>query len=268
MAQPREFSDPSREAIEADDPEAYRAPLVAHLEELRIRILRSLLYLCVFWGGGWFAAPLVYRWLEGFLFDPSIFPKGVEVRLAFSNFADAFFLRLKLSFVIGLIASAPLILWELWGFVRPGLKRQERLAVRALAPVSVALFLGGVVFAFFILKPAFRWFVSYIEDFQGAALYQQPGAFAVFILKMVLAFGVGFQMPVVVWFLAKVELLSSESLLKNWRIAVVLITAVSAFLTPSGDFFSLAMMAAPLVVLYFAGILAAKVTERRRLRRG
>ncbi|MCL6623709.1 MAG: twin-arginine translocase subunit TatC, partial [Fimbriimonadales bacterium] len=110
------------------------------------------------------------------------------------------------------------------------------------------------------------WFVSYLEDFQGAALYQQPGAFAVFILKMVLAFGVGFQMPVIVWFLARVELLSSESLLRNWRIAVVVIVAISAFLTPSGDFFSLAMMSTPLVVLYFGGIVAARITERRRLK--
>jgi sec-independent protein translocase protein TatC len=211
-------------------------------------------------------APAVYSWLEGFLFDPSLLPEGVDVKLTFSNFADAFFLRLKISFVIGLIGAAPLILWEMWGFVRPGLRRQERLAVRSVAPVSVALFLAGVVFAFFILKPAFRWFVSYLEDFQGAALYQQPGAFAVFILKMVLAFGVGFQMPVIVWFLAKVELLSSESLLRNWRIAVVVIVAVSAFLTPSGDFFSLAMMSTPLVVLYFGGIVAARITERRRLK--
>ncbi len=264
MAQPREFSEPAREAVDRDDPEAYRAPLVVHLEELRARVLRSLLYLCVLWGGGWFVAPAVYSWLEGFLFDPAILPQGVDVRLTFSNFADAFFLRLKISFVLGLIGASPLILWEMWGFVRPGLKRQERLAVRALAPVSIVLFVAGVVFAFFILKPAFRWFLSYLDDFKGSALYQQPGAFAVFILKMVLAFGVGFQMPVIVWFLAKVELLSSESLLRNWRIAVVVIVAVSAFLTPSGDFFSLAMMSTPLVLLYFAGTMAARVTERRR----
>ncbi|MCH8275358.1 MAG: twin-arginine translocase subunit TatC [Armatimonadetes bacterium] len=267
MARAEQAYDDEGKPVNPDDPEAHKVTLIEHFEELRGRIMRSLLFLSAGWAGGWFLALPVYAHLKTILFDPSVIPAALDIKLVFGNFADAFFLRLKLSFIIGLILSGPLIIYELTGFIRPALKHVERKAVRAVAPISAILFIIGIGFGYMILKPAFRWFVGFVEDFEGASLFQQPGAFAIFIVKMLFAFGLGFQLPIAVWFLAKIELLSSETLLRNWRFAVVGIIALSAFLTPSGDFFSLAMMSTPLTVLYFAGIAAARVTERRREKR-
>lgn len=247
-----------------DDPESKKATLVEHLDELRARIVRSLMLLCAGWGIGWFVEPHTYEHIRGLLFDPASLPPGVQVSEAFRNFGDAFFLKLKVSFVVGAVLAAPFIVIQLWGFVRPALYKKERQALRILGPLSFLLFLLGASFGYFILKPAFNWFVSFLTDFPGTQLIQEPGQMVVFVLKMLLAFGLGFQLPLVIWFLARVELLTSEGLVKNWRTAVVVIIASAAMLTPGGDFFSLAMMTVPMLVLYFVSIAAVKVTERKR----
>ena len=91
--------------------------------------------------------------------------------------------------------------------------------------------------------------------------------FVMFVLKMLLAFGIGFQLPIVLWFCGQLGLVTSETLTKNWRFAVAGIALASGFLTPGGDFFSFAAMSVPLALLYFAGIGALRITERRKAKR-
>jgi sec-independent protein translocase protein TatC len=112
-----------------------------------------------------------------------------------------------------------------------------------------------------------RWFFSFLESFQGVDLLQEPGLFVMFVLKMLLAFGVGFQLPILLWFLGQIDLVTSEVLFKNWRYAVAGISVASAFLTPGGDLFSFIAMSLPMAVLYFAGIGALRVSERKKLKR-
>ncbi|MER3412844.1 MAG: twin-arginine translocase subunit TatC [Armatimonadota bacterium] len=250
--------------LDPEDPERKKATLVEHLDELRARVVRSILLLCVGWGVGWFVEPYTYEHIRNLLFGEGTLPAGVKVSEAFRNFGDAFFLKLKVSFVVGAVIAAPFIVIQLWGFVRPALYKKERDTLRILVPLSLMLFLLGASFGYLILKPAFNWFVSFLTDFPGTQLIQEPGQMVVFVLKMLLAFGLGFQLPLVIWFLARVELLTSEGLLKNWRTAVVIIVASAAMLTPGGDYFSLAMMSVPMLVLYFVSIAAVKVTERKR----
>lgn len=250
--------------FDPDDPELKKATLVEHLDELRARVFRSLMLLCVGWAIGWFVEPHTYGHIRNLLFTGGSLPEGVQVTEAFRNFGDPFFLKLKVSFVVGAVLAAPFIVIQLWGFVRPALYKKERQALRRLGPISFLLFLLGASFGYSILKPAFNWFVSFLKDFPGTQLIQEPGQMVVFVLKMLLAFGLGFQLPLVIWFLAKVELLTSEGLVKNWRTAVIVIIASAAMLTPGGDFFSLAMMSIPMLVLYFISIAAVKVTERKR----
>jgi len=238
-----------------------------HLDELRGRITRSLLVLAAGWALGWFLEPYVYESLNKIVNDPSLWPNGVPGKEVFPNFSDPFFLKFKLSFVIGLIIGAPIIVWELWGFIRPALKVKERKPLRVVAPVSVLLFATGVFFGYLILKPAFRWFLSFLDDFPQAELYQNPGGYVLFILKMLLAFGVGFQLPLILWFLGSVGLVTSQSLWTNWRMAIGAIALISAFLTPGGDFFSFIAMALPLTILYFGSIWAIRLTERRKERK-
>ena len=239
-----------------------RGTLVEHLDELRVRIMRALFFVVGGWTAGWFLEPYVYGHLDKLL--RSALPKDIKYQDAFTNFADPFFLKFKLSFIIGLIIMAPFIINELWGFIRPALKSNEKKALRKVAPLSVFLFFCGTFFGYQILVPAFNWFLSFVNDFQSAALFQAPGTFVTFVLKMLLAFGLGFQLPIVVWFLANVGILSSDTLLKNWRVSLMVIIAGSAIITPSGDLFSLAMMSVPLAVLFMLSIVAIRITEKRK----
>jgi sec-independent protein translocase protein TatC len=250
-----------------EDPESFRQTLVEHLDELRSRIMRSLLVLCFAWGIGWLIEPWLYDEVNKIIRDPSLLPAGAQVGEAFRNFSDPFFLKFKLSFVIGLIIASPVIIYQVWGFVRPALKPAERKPLKVVAPLSALLFVVGASFGFLIIKPALRWFFGFLASFEGVGLLQEPGLFVMFVLKMLLAFGVGFQLPIVLWFLGQLDLVTSETLSKNWRVAVTAISLGAAFLTPGGDFFSFIAMAVPMALLYFAGISALRVTERRKMRR-
>jgi sec-independent protein translocase protein TatC len=250
-----------------DDPESFRLTLIEHLDELRSRIMRSLLVLSFGWAIGWFVEPWLYNSLNEIIRDPSLLPAGAHVSEAFRNFSDPFFLKFKLSFIIGLIIASPAIIYQAWGFVRPALKPEERKPLKVVVPLSALLFIVGACFGFVIVRPALRWFFSFLESFDGVALLQEPGTFAMFVLKMVVAFGVGFQLPIILWFLGQIELVTSEYLYKNWRFAVAGISFASAFLTPGGDFFSFIAMSVPMALLYFAGIAALRVTERKKLQR-
>ncbi|MFN8138401.1 MAG: twin-arginine translocase subunit TatC [Fimbriimonadales bacterium] len=240
-----------------------RATIIEHLEELRVRLFRSILAVSGGWVVGWFAFDPIFNSLEGLIRDPSIRPPGLKYETVFNSFADAFLLKFKLSLIIGLIIAGPIVIYQLWGFVKPALKRKELKAFRQVVPFTVVLFSLGVALAFFILKPALNWFMGYIVEF-NAALYQNPGTFSYFVLKMALAFGIGFQLPLVIWFLAKIELLTSESLWKHWRVAVAIVTVLGFLLTPSGDVISNVALIVPMLLLYFITVFAVRGLERKR----
>src|SRR5208283_4314330 len=106
----------------------------------------------------------------------------------FNNITQPFMLKFKLSFMLGLILAFPYLVVQLWGFVEPGLKENEKRPVRKMIPFSVFLFALGVTFCWIILPSAFNWFVGYVFEFPGTVIYQEPGMMVFFILKMLLAF--------------------------------------------------------------------------------
>jgi sec-independent protein translocase protein TatC len=173
-------------------------------------------------------------------------------------------LKFKLSFMLGLILAFPYLVIQLWGFVEPGLKENEKRPVRKMLPFSVLLFAMGVCFCWIILPSAFNWFAAYVEEFPGTVIYQEPGTMVFFILKMLLAFGMGFQLPLVVFLLGKIGLLTPETLTTYWRQSTVFIFVASAIITPSNDVFSMLMMAIPLSVLFIISIWALKITNRKK----
>lgn len=248
------------------DPEEFRASLGEHLEELRQRIIRIVLLLAAGWIVGWFLQPSVYQELSSLAVKSLDIPKGVEFKETFRSFADPFMLKLRVSFAIGLVLVFPFVVLQLWGFISPGLKPSEKAPFKVIAPISVFLFALGAFFCWIIMPSAMNWFVSYLEEFQGTSLYQEPGTLVFFILKMMLAFGVGFQLPLIVYFLARIGILGSDTLTKYWRQSTVIIFFGSAILTPSNDMFSMLMMAVPLTLLFFVSIAAVRFTDRGRRR--
>ena len=249
-----------------DNPEEFRATLVEHLEELRDRIIRSVLLICGGWLIGWF----LEKPLFGILFDLILKNLHQElngkanVMIAFSNATEPFMLKIRLSFMIGLILSLPFVVLQLWGFIKPGLKPSERKPIERIAPFSVALFALGVLFCWIILGPCIRWFASYLSDFPNTQLIQDPATMISFCLKMMLAFGLGFQLPLVVYALGAMNLLSAETLVKYWRHASVAIFILAAAFTPSNDAFSMLMMAIPMVILFMVSVYAVRLTQGRK----
>jgi sec-independent protein translocase protein TatC len=249
-----------------DDPEDFRATLVEHLEELRDRIIRCLMFLGAGWIVGWYTEPWLYTKLEGTMSQVirKRMPAGTDFRMVFDHIADPFVLKLKLSFMIGLVLTFPFIVLQLWGFVAPGLKPKERKAVRLAGPASLFFFALGAFFCWLILPSAFTWFTSYMDEFENTSLFQQAGTLVFLVLKMMLAFGVGFQLPLVVFVLGKIGLLSPEMLLSNWRQATIGIFIISAVITPSNDIFSMLMMAVPLSLLFVLSVYAIKYTSKKK----
>ncbi len=234
------------------------ADLTEHLEELRTRIVRSLFAIFVGWVVGYILFPAVYHLISLPLQEPL---RRVEGRTVFLHFADPFFLRLKLSFVVGLILTAPYVTYQIWAFVAPGLTRSERRVVRMFLPFSGLLFLMGVVLGYFFLPAAIRWFLSYLADYGNATLLQNPLSYVLLAVKILLAFGISFQLPIVLIILAKLGLVSSKRLLTYWRHAIVVIFTFAAIVTPTNDPLSLMVMALPMVFLYFLTIGVVKRME-------
>ncbi len=246
-------------------PEPYdegpKATFMEHLEELRRRIFRVLVYIMLGWIVAFAITPYVYH----FLAAPLLRIKPESTKFVFTHATEPFFLKFKLALILGLILVMPLIMREVWGFIGPGLTRQERRAVKLIAPFSLFLFFSGVALGYYILPAAFNFFLGYLDDYPDAQLLQNPAQYIMFVVKMMFAFGLGFQMPVVLMFLASVGLATPEAMWRHWRYAILIIGLLAALLTPSGDAFSMLAIGLPMVFLYFLSIfLVARIAKRRR----
>ena|SRR5579862_6489771 len=184
----------------------------------------------------------------------------------FHGFADPFLVELKLSIVLGFIFVTPLILREVALFIMPALTPQERKPLRILMPISILLLLFGVTVAYLTLFFAMKWFLSYLDNFpEGATLLQNPDDYMMFFVKMMAAFGVAFQLPVVLMGGAFLNLITSKGLIKHWRWGIV-IAVLGGVFTPSNDLPSMALMSFPLLLLYFGSIILVKIVENMKKR--
>ena len=233
--------------------------LVEHLGELRNRIFRALLYVMAGMGVGWFLFETIYT----IVFNP-VAPilagiKGSQIRI--SSIQDGFLLKLNTSFFVGLILAAPFVISELWGFIKPALTEQERKPVYILAPLSILLFMAGVVTGYAALPAAYGWMASFITQIPDAGLFQDAKQYLLLSCKIMLAFGLSFELPVIVLFLAKINILTSKIMLTYWRHAVVLIAGLAAVFAPSNDPLTMLLMAIPMVALYLASIAMVRAME-------
>jgi sec-independent protein translocase protein TatC len=223
--------------------------IVEHLEELRRRLLLAFAALGV---GG----------VLGFLFvdrvlDFLIHTMGVE-RVVFFAPAEALFIRLKIALFIGVFIGLPVILYQLWAFIAVGLTQRERRIAMMLIPPSLVLFLLGAGFGLFVILPVgIRVLLSY----QTATL--QPllaiGPVLSFVMAFALAFGFVFQVPIVVVFLARMGIVSPQTLAGTRRYAIVAIVVLAAVLTPGTDVVSQMLMAVPTYILYEISIWVARL---------
>lgn len=228
-------------------------PLLEHLEELKKRLIVSLIAVTICGFAAYPAVDIVLRDLAK--------PVG---KFVFTGPVEAFWTRIKLAFFMGLIASMPIVLFQFWSFIQRGLMPKEKHMAGAIAAVSFILFAAGVSFCYFLILPVgVKFLLAYGSDVLMPMI--SITRYVSFVFGMVFSFGLVFELPLVIGFLAKIGILHSDSLRKQRRFAIVLIFIVAAALTPGPDVFSQVLMALPLLVLYEAGIIVARVIERRNV---
>lgn len=235
------------------------AELSGHLDELRTRLLVIIATLVTGSLAGWFTYPYLYRLLAAPLLAALRAHQGIVYT---AHPGEAFFTQCKLSLVVGLVLASPVIVWQLWAFVKPGLTQREQRGIGPLMPAISLLFLAGAALAYFLLPTIMAFFTGYVPaGVSPNVAYENSITFP---LKIMLAFGLAFQLPVLVLGLVALRVLTPQMLLQQWRGAVVALAVIAAVVTPTGDPFNWAIVMGPLLVLYAGTVLVAFWVTRRR----
>ena len=249
-----------------DEEEQTKAPLLDHLIELRQRLLRSLVAVliacCVCY---YFAQPIF-----GFLMEPlaTVVREQTGRRLIYTGLAETFFTYLKVAFFAGLFLSFPIVANQIWKFVAPGLYKNER---RAFLPFLIAspvlFFLGGAMVYYLVFPLAIKFFISFETapgttplpiEFEG-----RVSEYLSLVMKLIFAFGLFFQMPILLTLLARAGIVSAAALAAKRRYAVVILFIVAAVVTPP-DVVSQIGLAIPGIILYEISIFLARMMEKKR----
>lgn len=235
-----------------DDDASGKMSFLDHLDELRKRIIWAVAAV--------FAGVIVAFFFIGEIFNfimkplQAMLPPGGT--LIYTDPSEAFMLNIKIALIAGLILASPAVFAQIWLFIAPGLYSHEKKWAIPFVILSSLGFVGGAAFSHYIVFPlTWRFFASFTSDVLTFMPRVEP-AFSVY-LRMILAFGVVFQMPTLVLFLARMGVLTARFMIKNFKYAVLLIIIVSAVVTPDGGGVSLVAMSVPLVILYIFSILLA-----------
>lgn len=243
-------------------------PLLSHLLELRRRLIYTFLGFLVAFVFCYIYAEDIFR----FLVEPLAIllqEKGSR-RLIYTNLTEAFMTYVKVGAFAATFLSFPIIAFHLWMFITPGLYRQERRVFVPLLIATPVLFLLGAAFAYYVVFPkAYVFFLSFESvggiDQLPIQLEAKVNEYLTFVMRLILAFGISFELPVLLTLLANVGMVTSQGLITKWRLATLGIFVVAAVVTPP-DILSMIGLAIPLMILYGGSILMVMWIERRRLK--
>lgn len=256
-------------ALESADPEAVgrdrRMSLGAHLIELRKRLFIA-------------AAALVVGMIIAFIVtEPVIELLSVPIRtiaeqqgreytgLNFTTVTSGFDLRMRIAFAIGLLISAPVWLWQVWAFIMPGLTKKETQYTWGFLGAAIPLFFGGCTVAFFVLPHVIEIMASFVPT--GMAQFFDYSSYYDFVFKFLIVVGIAFVLPVFLVALNLAGVVSGREILKGWRVAILVCTIFAAITTPPADVFSMLLLMASMIVLYFAATLVSMLFDRRKRKR-
>ncbi len=239
--------------------------LGAHLRELRRRLAIA-------------AAALIVGMIIAFIVtEPIIELLSVPIRiiaeqegrtytgLNFTTVTSGFDLRMRIAFAIGLLISAPVWLWQLWGFVMPGLTKKEIRYTWGFLGAAIPLFFGGCTVAFFVMPHVIEVMASFVPT--GMAQFFDYSSYYDFVFKFLLVVGIAFVLPVFLVALNLAGVMSGREILKGWRIAILICTVFAAITTPPADVFSMLLLMASMIVLYFAATFISMLFDRRKRKR-
>ncbi len=241
---------------------------ISHLAELRKRLINSFIFLIIFFIGCYFFAEHIY----GFLVEPfakAVKNDGSDRRLIFTALQETFLTYLKVSFFTAFFVTFPFILMQIWKFIAPGLYKHEKVAILPyLVLTPVLFFLGGMLVYYLVMPLAIKFFLSFesagVSTNLPIQLEAKVNEYLSLVMKLIFAFGISFQLPVVLSLLARVGLVDSEFLKKRRKYVVVIIFAAAALLTPPDPITQIGL-AIPLLILYELSIFSVRFIENKDL---
>lgn len=234
-------------------------PVMEHMEELRRVFIVSIIATIAL-------AIVAYFFIDqilAFLMEPLT---RLEQKVSFLGVTEPIFVKLKLSFFTGFLAALPIILWQIWSFVVPALKKNERIAFTTFVLISFLCFIGGVAFGFL---GVFRYGVTFLLQFAGPTLAPMLtiDKYISFTISFLLPFGIIFELPLMSYFLARLELISYAFFAKNRRYAILASVVIAAVITPTPDIITCLIVSGPMYLLFEFSVLVVRITERRVARR-
>lgn len=247
----REASELDRLQKELDEVEEYRMPLMEHLIELRDRLIKAAIALVIGMAVGVNFGAELFDFLKKPFVEAMANAEGVSGGLSLTTSPfEGMAVYMKVGLIAGFILASPVISWQIWGFVAPGLYKTERKMVAPLAASSVFLFLSGAAFCYYFIFPyAFPFFINVLKVDVNLSV----DGYLTAIVHMMLAFGMCFQLPIGSFFAARMGFVDHIDLAKGFRYAVVAIFIVAAIITPP-DVVTQTMIGIPMVLLYILGI--------------
>jgi sec-independent protein translocase protein TatC len=238
-------------------------PLADHLREFRSRMVRAAAAIAL----GTIAGYVLFPWGIEFLLRPycAAIGRATRCELIVLGPLDPFLVRLRTAFVVGLVVGGPVLLHQLWRFVRPGLTPRERRYALPFVLLSQVMFAAGIAFAAWVIPRG----LGILLELGGDSISPLLGAreYLSFLLSMGLAFGVVFELPLVLVFLALAGVITSDGMRRFRRYAIVINVVAAALITPTGDAVTLLLVAGPMIVFYELSVLFARGLERARRRR-
>ena len=236
-----------------------KQPFLNHLEELRKRLIACAIAVGIGFAGCYFFSERIFQLLIRPLKD--VMPEGDP--LIFTSLPEMFLTYLKVALVSGILLAAPFLFYQMWLFIAPGLYRNEKTLVIPFVIASTILFIGGALFGYFVVFPfGFKFFIGFSnESVKALPSVKQYFGFA---LKLLFAFGAVFELPVIIFFLSKLGLVTPQLLKEKRKYAILLTFVTAAILTPP-DVVTQCMMAGPLIILYEVGIVVSRFAHKKEM---
>ena len=249
-----------------NDEKIAQASFIEHLTELRSRLVKSIVYLFIFFIICYFFAENIYNFLVQPYAD-AVKDDEINRRLIFTALHETFITYLKVAFFASMFVTSPVILIQMWKFIAPGLYKNEK---RALLPYLIAtpilFLLGGMLVYYLVMPLAIKFFLSFEASAQVGSLpielEPKVNEYLSLIMRLIFAFGISFQLPVLLSLLARVGFINSEYLKNRRKYVIIIIFAVAAILTPPDPITQIGL-GIPLLILYELSILSVKIIEKK-----
>ena len=235
-----------------------------HLEELRNRLIRSIMFVIAGFAAAWWYHEQIFQWVQKPIIQ-ALAAHKMDAQLVYTNPTEPFNMYLKVSLIAGIFLASPFVLYQVWAFISPGLYRHEKRYVMPFMFSTVGLFVGGGLFGYKMVYPAaLDFLIGWSWQFKPMITI---GEYLDLFMTIILGLGAIFEMPILVFFLSLFGIVSAGWMWRNLRYSILVIFVIAAIITPTTDIMNMCVFAAPMIILYIVSIGVAFLVHPKRRNR-